>query len=129
MANVTRGSTVHITRTEAQEPKIIDVSQWLAYRVVDSVVEVSPVLFLNNPVTVTLPVTEEGVSVYSFDAELLVGNDLVAGQKIAWRFVPTGTEADLVSLLTWQTVDYDVVNASSSLSSGCAIGVAVSPCF
>jgi hypothetical protein len=113
MGSAAPGVNKRITRTAEQQSKIIDVSEWIAYRIVDTIVD-GVVPFLNDPVKITAPVTDEGASTYRFDALLAVPSTLVPGQTIAWRFVPTGTEADLASSLTWDTDDY-IITARRSV--------------
>lgn len=130
MATVVTGSLIHIQRTEIQESKIIDVSAWLAYEWIDGVKTAEPITLLNDPVTVTLPETEEGASVYSFDAAIRVRSDLIAGQIVKWEFVPNGVEIDpseteLIASLTWETAEYDVITTRRSTAHSVSVSTGI----
>lgn len=110
MSNTTIGSTITISRTEEQESKIIDVSRWNIYRVINDVQEEEPTtsISVDNGITVTDPEDDEGAPIYSVSVNLAVGGDLSAGSTLKWMFVPAGTEADLAGTLDWETEEYDV---------------------
>jgi hypothetical protein len=114
MADIRIGDTIEVTRTEVEEPNIIDVDIWLAYRVINGTIEALPIdtLSVEDGITITEPVSGEGERAYSISWTHVVEDDVVVGNTYQILFVPGGTEADQAGILDWLDVEYDITALS-----------------
>jgi hypothetical protein len=119
MADVVVGGTITVTRSEVQEPNIIDVDLWLAYRVINGVTKALSIETLTegDGITITEPVGGEGVRTYDISWPHTLEGDIVVGNTYQILFVPGGTEADQAGILDWLSDEYTVVEASTATSS------------
>jgi hypothetical protein len=128
MANIVIGGTLTVTKTEVQEPNIIDVDEWLAYRVINSVTEGTPIdtLTVGDGITITEPVGDEGARAYAISWTHVVEEDVNIDDTYQILFVPSGTESDQVGILDWSSDEYTVIDQSDATTQYQNINLSVS---
>jgi hypothetical protein len=116
MADISIGDTITVTRTEAEEPNIIDVDLWQAYRVINGVTEALPIdtLTAGDGITITEPVGDEGARTYAISWTHVIEGDVSDGDTYQILFVPGGTEAGMAGTLDWSSAEYNVVVVDST---------------
>jgi hypothetical protein len=128
MADIHIGDTITVTRTEVEEPNIIDVDDWMAYRVINGVTEGAPIdtLSVGDGITITEPVGDEGVRTYTISWTHVVEGDVNDGDTYQILFVPGGTASDQAGILDWLSDEYDVeVSSSSVLQQSLSLDISV----
>jgi hypothetical protein len=128
MANITIGGTLTVTKTEVQEPNIIDVDLWNAYRVINGVTEGLPIdtLTEGDGITIAEPTGNEGERTYAISWTHIVEEDVNVSDTYQILFVPGGTEADQSGILDWSSGEYDVVASISSSDQKQSLNLTVS---